>query len=137
MGYGTHTSIGVGICIGMVLCLVSVLVSYQHKYRYRYGCLSSIGIGVGMNHQPGAGRRSFCLISLAINIIEGWDIINLKCGIHSSVWSTKTFLYNIREPRYKQIKIMNNLIYLNLIPPRFMHTFSSYEHFRRLGHVPF
>ena len=28
----------------------------------------------------------------------------LKGGIHSSVWSTRTFLYNIREPRYKQIR---------------------------------
>ena len=31
-----------------------------------------------------------------------------KDGIHSSVWSTKTFLYHIREPRYKQ----NNMWYL-------------------------
>ena len=36
---------------------------------------------------------------------EGWDIIHLKGEIHSSVWSTKTFLYDIREPRYKQIKM--------------------------------
>ena len=28
-----------------------------------------------------------------------------KGGIHSFVWSTKTFLYDIREPRYKQIKM--------------------------------
>ena len=26
-------------------------------------------------------------------------------GIPSFVWSTKTFLYDIREPRYKQIKM--------------------------------
>ena len=31
-----------------------------------------------------------------------WDIFPFKGGIHSSVWSTKTFLYNIKEPRYKQ-----------------------------------
>ena len=35
----------------------------------------------------------------------GCDIINLKGEIHSSVWSTKTFLYAIREPRYKQNNI--------------------------------
>ena len=39
------------------------------------------------------------------NILECWDIIHWKGGIHSFVWSTKTFLYDIREPRYKQIKI--------------------------------
>ena len=49
--------------------------------------------------------RSFCLISLATNVLESWGIIHLNGGIHSSVWSTKTFLYDIREPRYKQIKI--------------------------------
>ena len=50
-------------------------------------------------------RRSFYLISLATNMLEGWDIINLNGGIHSSIWITKTFLYDIREPRYKQIKM--------------------------------
>ena len=28
-----------------------------------------------------------------------------KGGIHSFVWSTQTFLYDIREPRYKEIKM--------------------------------
>ena len=46
--------------------------------------------------------HSFCLISLATNMLEGFI---LKGGIHSSVSSTKTFLYDIMEPRYKQIKI--------------------------------
>ena len=46
-----------------------------------------------------------CLISLAINMLEGWDISHLKSGIHSSVCSTKRFLYNIRKQRYEQ----NNL----------------------------
>ena len=30
------------------------------------------------------------------------NILYLKGGLHSSVWSTKTFLYNIRKLRYKQ-----------------------------------
>ena len=49
--------------------------------------------------------RSFCLISLATNMLESWDIIHWKGGIHSFVWSTKAFLYDIREPSYKQIKM--------------------------------
>ena len=40
-------------------------------------------------------RRSFCLISLATNMLESWHIIHWKGGIHSFVWSTKTFLYDI------------------------------------------
>ena len=36
---------------------------------------------------------------------EGRDMIHLKGEIHSSVWSTKTFLYDIREPRYREIKM--------------------------------
>ena len=31
-----------------------------------------------------------------------WYISQSKDGINSSVWSTKTLLYHIREPRYKQ-----------------------------------
>ena len=31
----------------------------------------------------------------------------MKSGIRSFIWSTKTFLYDIREPRYKE----NNLRY--------------------------
>ena len=49
--------------------------------------------------------RSICLISLATKMQESWDMIHWKGGIHSFIWSTKTFLYDIREPRYKQIKI--------------------------------
>ena len=37
------------------------------------------------------------LISPAINMLESWNIINWKGGMHSFVWSTKTFLYDIRE----------------------------------------
>ena len=50
-------------------------------------------------------RRSFCLISLATNMLGGWDISHWESGIHSFGWSTKTFLYDIWEPRYKQIKM--------------------------------
>ena len=38
-------------------------------------------------------------------MLEGWDIIYLKGEIHNSVWSTKTFVYGKREPRYKQTKM--------------------------------
>ena len=50
-------------------------------------------------------HRSFCVTFLATNMQEGWDIIHLKGEVHSSVWSTKTFLYDIRKLRYKQIKM--------------------------------
>ena len=50
-------------------------------------------------------RHSYCLIALATNMLEGWDIIYWKGGIHSFILSTKTFLYDILEPRYKQIKM--------------------------------
>ena len=46
-----------------------------------------------------------CFISLAINMLVGWDICHLKGGIHSSVLSTKTFLYNIRKLRCSQNKM--------------------------------
>ena len=41
----------------------------------------------------------------AMGMLEGCDISHVKGVIHISVWSTKTFLYDIREPRYEQIKI--------------------------------
>ena len=50
-------------------------------------------------------RHSFGLIPLAPNMLDGWDIILVKGEIHSSVGSTKTFLYNIRELRYEQNNI--------------------------------
>ena len=64
----------------------------------------------------GCFKKNFTLgisiISPAINMLEGWDISHLKGEIHSSVWSTKTFLNDIRELRYKQnnmeYKISNN-----------------------------
>ena len=49
--------------------------------------------------------RSFCLKSLDTNILESRAIIHWKGGIHSLVCSTKTLLYDIREPRYKQIEM--------------------------------
>ena len=49
----------------------------------------------------------FCLISLNRNILEGCCLFHIKGGIHRSIWSTKTFLNNIREPRYKR----NNMEY--------------------------
>ena len=36
-------------------------------------------------------HHSSCVIFLATNVPEGWDIIHLKGEVHSSVWSTKTF----------------------------------------------
>ena len=55
-------------------------------------------------------RLSFCLIFLATNMLEGLDISHMKRGSHSSVRSTKSFLYNIRDPRYKQIKMVHQIL---------------------------
>ena len=86
----------------------------------------------------------FCLIYMATSTPEGWYIFHLKGEIHSSVWSTKTFLYFFREPRYKQnnmgyqiSRIWNYEQSWNLIPAWFMVNFSSYELFRGLGQIPF
>ena len=49
----------------------------------------------------------FCLISLVANMLEDWKII--QGGINSSIWSTKTFMYNIMESRYKQIKMEHQI----------------------------
>ena len=68
-------------------------------------------------HATGCFKKNFTLdisiISPVINKLEGWDILDLKGGIHSSVLSTKTLLYDIREPRCKQIK-MGYQIFKNL-----------------------
>ena len=48
-------------------------------------------------------------------------------GISKNIWGT----------RFQEFELINNLISLNLIPPISMHNFSSYEHFRGLGNIPF
>lgn len=64
-----------------LLCLLKIAMSYR----------------VSQKNAP-----QFCLIALATNMLEG--IFHLKGGIHSSILSTKTFLYSDREPRYTGIK---------------------------------
>ena len=48
---------------------------------------------------------TFCLISTATSILEGWDIFHLKGDIHSFVSSISSFLWDNGEPRYEQNKI--------------------------------
>ena len=59
----------------------------------------------GVEKKPGLLKITDKTVSPATNMLEGWDMIHWKGGIHSFVWNTKTFLYDIREPRYKQIKM--------------------------------
>ena len=54
-------------------------------------------------------RRSFCLISPAINILEGYDIIHLNGDIHRYVLSTSNFLCDVGEPRYKHNNTENQI----------------------------
>ena len=64
-----------------------------------------------MKYPTGCFKKNFTLgisvISPTINMLEGLDISHLKGEIHCSIWSTKTFLNDIRELRYKQ----NNMEY--------------------------
>ena len=76
---------------------------------------TNITVTVGIcSRCPGTYRvflKNFTLgifiITPVTNMLEGLDIFHLKGGIHSSVWSTETFPYNIREQGYKQ----NNMGY--------------------------
>ena len=79
------------------------LAGYTVEWAWVHSSVSCLHqcTGCPKKHDP----HSFCLVSLATNMLESWDIIHWKGGIHIFVWSTKTFLYNIWEPRYKQIKM--------------------------------
>ena len=57
-------------------------------------------------------------------MLKFWDIFLLRGGIDTSVWSTKTFLDDIKEQRYKQInkgyqnskfETLDNLVSWNLM----------------------
>ena len=63
--------------------------------------------------------HSFCVISMARNMPEGRDVIHSKGEIHSSVWSTKTFTYDIKSRdiskskwgiRFQRFHILDNLV---------------------------
>ena len=79
--------------------------------------------------------NSFCLISPAKNI---WKVksIALSEMQNFSVRYQRAELYAIQY-WVSDFNNLINLISLNLIPLRFIHIFFSYEHFRRLGNVPF
>ena len=72
--------------------------------------------------------------------LDGWDKSPVIGGICRSVWSTKTFLHDIRELRYKQNKMGYQIsrihwISWNRIPPGFIPNFSSYGHFSSRGSI--
>ena len=72
---------------------------YCKNYKMKY-------TGCPTKHDP----HGFCFISLATKMLESWDIIHWKGGIRSFIGSTKIFLYDIREQRYKQIKIWYQIL---------------------------
>ena len=47
----------------------------------------------------------YILFSLFPQCYLIFPMIHWKSGIHNFIWSRKTLLYDIREPRYKQIKM--------------------------------
>ena len=84
---------------------LSALLSNSRLGPKTRSCCQTPGLGLRLQGVQKKMRLSFCIISLVTNMLEGRDIIHWKGGIHSFVWSTKTFLYDIWEPRYKQNKI--------------------------------
>ena len=73
--------------------------------------------------------RSFCLISLATNMLEGWDSINWKCEIHSFVCSTKNFLYDIWEQIKMEYQIFPGQVHLHgVVRPLDQHVVKARPH---------
>ena len=52
-------------------------------------------------------RRYF--VNIPTNILEGWDIFHLKGDIHRYISSIRSFLCNVREPRYNQNNMVSDL----------------------------
>ena len=81
----------------------------------------------------------FCLVSLGtimlwkVGSVDSSGVQNLFCMTSGSRVISKTIL-GIRSQKIEMIK---NPISWNQILPWFIHNLSSYEHFRRLEHIPF
>ena len=76
-------------------------------YDYQISIMLILKKGKFNTGRPKKIDLGICLISLDTNMLEGQYIFNLKGGIHCCVWSTRTLLYDIWEPRHKQ----NNMGY--------------------------
>ena len=95
----------------VVICycmLLFVFISYNMLLYVVICCYMWFYVVICCNLLPGVHKKiysSFWFIFLATNMLKGLDLFYLKCEIHSSVCScsTKTFLYDIRELRNKQI----------------------------------
>ena len=90
--------------------LVSIKFRYilVFKYYYSRAQQSSNFLGAQISYRvyQKSATKVVWLMSPATNMLDGWDISHLKGGIRSSVWSTKTFLHNIREPRFLAMNIL-------------------------------
>ena len=101
------------IFLGTENCLGPKTILDQIFFKTKYVCNFTILFEPKIKHilnlecgtPSSACFKIICLISIATHMLEDLDIFHLKCEINSSIWSTKTFLYEIREPRYKQIKM--------------------------------
>ena len=56
------------------------------------------GVNISIN-------QSISIITLAMNILGGWDQFNLKGDTLRRASSSSSFLYNIKELKYKQNKM--------------------------------
>ena len=95
------------------------IVCLEHSFNQR--CVLTwtfLNLIVLVQHTGRLKKTAWILLyprNYITNMLESWDIIHWKGGIHSFVWSTKTFLYDIQEPRYKQIRIGYQISkYLNI-----------------------
>ena len=72
-------------------CVTSCIMYYVKMMGsivtlYYASCQDNVQIVKGVPKKTSLNfRRSFCLIFLATNMLEGWDIIPLKSEIRSSV----------------------------------------------------
>ena len=127
------------------------LINVDKKFKTDiYGVRSELANGILWIYIQGVSKkRGICfmiIISIKLNtnllgIYLIWKVGSIApsgvqkqfCTISGSRGISKEIL----GTRFQKFERMNNLIALNLILPRFMHTFSSYEHFRRLGNILF
>ena len=89
-----------------------ILSLYQSVFGYRSINANYYLLWTYQNVPKGCWKKKTVLLKITLirqilRLETFWYIFNLKVGVHSFVWSTKTFLFDLRELRYK----LNNIGY--------------------------